>query len=105
MSGRPPPALLALAAPEPPGVTAAEQQHQPSSSNETQDTAGQLEQIPSVVQSQKKPSILKSAYSLKGNYGDKRNITWQDQFGRSLTEVVEFEPRYVGTLSASSRPC
>ncbi|GIL79571.1 hypothetical protein Vretimale_12291 [Volvox reticuliferus] len=88
MSGRPPPALLALAASQPPGDTAAEQLPQPSSSNETQDTVGQPEQALSAAPK----SILKTADSLRSNYGYQRNISWQDQYGKSLTQVVEFEP-------------
>ncbi|GLC40851.1 hypothetical protein PLESTM_001118700 [Pleodorina starrii] len=85
-SGRAP-----LLAPQPSGDIAAEQLPQPASSNETQDTVGQLEQSPSVVALPKKPSILKTADSVKSNEY-KRNISWQDQYGQSLTQVVEFEP-------------
>ncbi|KAG2484525.1 hypothetical protein HYH03_016663 [Edaphochlamys debaryana] len=36
-------------------------------------------------------SILKKADSAN-NSEYKRNISWQDQFGQSLTQVLEFEP-------------
>ncbi|GIL52375.1 hypothetical protein Vafri_8261 [Volvox africanus] len=88
MSGRPPPALLALAASQPPGDKAAEQLAQPSSSNETQDTIGQPEQLPSAPPR----SILRTALSLRSNDGYQRRISWPDHYGKSLTQVVEYEP-------------
>ncbi|GFR49349.1 hypothetical protein Agub_g11373 [Astrephomene gubernaculifera] len=92
MSGRPPPALPTLAAG---GDTAAEQVPQPSSSNETQDTIGNAEPVVNLLPTPKRiepcKSILKTGDSLKtSDY--KRNISWQDQFGQSLVQVVEFEP-------------
>ncbi|EFJ45876.1 hypothetical protein VOLCADRAFT_105758 [Volvox carteri f. nagariensis] len=90
----------------PPGDTVAEQVPQPSSSNGTQDTAGQPEPTPTAVPIPKKSSILKTADSLKSSDGYKRNISWQDQYGQSLTQVVEFEPStLLDYLTASSFNC
>ncbi|KAG2426563.1 hypothetical protein HXX76_011787 [Chlamydomonas incerta] len=69
---------------------------QPSSSNLTQENGGPAAP-PLDLASPKSllpcKSILKTADSLRNNDTNyRRNISWQDQYGQSLTQVVEFEP-------------
>ncbi|KAG2430033.1 hypothetical protein HYH02_013860 [Chlamydomonas schloesseri] len=71
---------------------------QPSSSNLTQENGGPAAPVLDQLGSPKLApckSILKTSLpdSIRNdttNY--KRNISWQDQYGQSLTQVVEFEP-------------